>query len=259
MQQTKMGGDPLAAPLIFLTGIAASWIFLLSGAGTGMSLQAMSTIQFPPPQMTSGMDHDAIMGRWDIGYAIAMLVMWWVMMIAMMLPGVVGKARQFNPSRLAGSKRGGWYWAAWFGLGYVFPWLLFSVAATSIQYGLEQAGLLSPMMMWSTSTGFSAAILLAVGIFQLSRFKARALSRCRTRRTFEDPATSGLTEALHCLSNSTPLMALLFVGGVMNLTWICALTLVNLLERQQPHPRPVSCGLGVLCILAAGYMLTAVG
>jgi predicted metal-binding membrane protein len=44
------------------------------------------------------------------------------------------------------------------------------------------------------------------------------------------------------------LMALLFVGGVMNLVWIAALTLMVLIEKLAPHGRALGNGAGVLLI-----------
>ena len=51
-----------------------------------------------------------------------------------------------------------------FCVGYAAPWLLFSFAATSLQYGLESSGLLNGMMMWSSSTTLSAGLLLLAGL-----------------------------------------------------------------------------------------------
>jgi len=49
------------------------------------------------------------------------------------------------------------------------------------------------------------------------------------------------------------------VGGVMNLVWVAGLTMVVLLEKLAPNPRPVSIGFGVLCLVAAGYVLATSG
>jgi predicted metal-binding membrane protein len=58
-----------------------SWYYLFAGAGTGMSTVAMSTWQFPPPV------YDSMgQGNWSPAYWGIMLLMWWVMMIAMMVP-----------------------------------------------------------------------------------------------------------------------------------------------------------------------------
>lgn len=252
MNRSDTGGASLLAPLIVLTGIAAAWVFLLSGAGTGMNIQAMSTLRFPPPQMPQPMSGNPMMERWDIGYTVSMLAMWWIMMIAMMLPGIAEKS--WRAQTIGTANRPG-IAAVRYCLGYALPWLAFSIAATAVQYSLERVGLLNGMMMWSISSELSAVILLVVGLYQASPIKARALMRCRAGHTANDPLTSGMEEAVRCLANSTPLMLLLFVGGAMNLAWIVALTAINMFERHLPNPRLISTCVGAVCVLAAVYLL----
>src|SRR5215472_4511968 len=62
--------------------IVVAWIWIVLGAGTGMSVVAMT-------QMSGMPDMDMMMERavWTPGYAGLIFVMWWVMMVAMMLPG----------------------------------------------------------------------------------------------------------------------------------------------------------------------------
>ena len=44
----------------------------------------------------------------------------------------------------------------------------------------------------------------------------------------------GLTHGLYCLGCCAVLMGLLFVGGVMNLIWVAALTLLVAIEKLAP-------------------------
>ena len=69
----------IALGLAGITGLAS--LYVLTGAGTGMSTIAMTTWQFPPPR-------PALLtpGAWDAAYWLTMGLMWWVMMIAMMIP-----------------------------------------------------------------------------------------------------------------------------------------------------------------------------
>src|SRR5215831_684042 len=62
--------------------ILVSWIWIVLGAGTGTSAVAMT-------QMAGMPDMDMMMERamWTPGYAGLIFAMWWVMMVAMMLPG----------------------------------------------------------------------------------------------------------------------------------------------------------------------------
>ena len=66
------------AGLISITALA--WWWLLNGAGTGMSVMAMTTWSFPPPVRATFVED------WSPGYAVLMFLMWWIMMIAMMTP-----------------------------------------------------------------------------------------------------------------------------------------------------------------------------
>ncbi len=61
--------------------IAMAWLWILLGAGTGMS--AMGMILGPSPDGMASMMAPAL---WTLGYAGIMFTMWWVMMAAMMLP-----------------------------------------------------------------------------------------------------------------------------------------------------------------------------
>ena len=69
---------------------AVSWIFLLSGAGMGMSGIEMTR--------HSMMVMDAPVQPWSLPYAVLMFFMWWIMMVAMMLPSAT-PAILFTSSR----------------------------------------------------------------------------------------------------------------------------------------------------------------
>ena len=90
-----------------VTVIVLSWIYILMGAGMGMTAFEMTTMTLPgtssqmdmaghgsdmSAQQGMGgamrMAHAAMMqpAVWTPSYAILMFLMWWIMMIAMMLP-----------------------------------------------------------------------------------------------------------------------------------------------------------------------------
>lgn len=237
MLARQMEGVPRPAVLILSGLVLASWLFLLAGAGLGTGGLAMSTWRFPPP-----MDLPPAGGAWDTAHALDMFLMWWLMMIAMMLPGITGPVRRHSSGSAA---------VLAFLAGYGVVWAIFSVAATAAQYALEQAGLLHPMMMWSLDAGLSCGLLLAAGLYQMSGPKARSLQRCRAGTSWPAPFRAGVIRGFRCLAGSAPLMSLLFVGGIMNLYWIAALTLINLLENSLQNPRPLSVSVGISCLAAA--------
>ena len=74
----RQPGLVLAVPMVL------TWAYILAGAGTGMNVWAMTTSQLPPP-----LDLPHMMANWSMSYALAMIGMWWSMMLAMMLPGTM--------------------------------------------------------------------------------------------------------------------------------------------------------------------------
>ena len=63
----------------------------------------------------------------------------------------------------------------------------------------------------------------------------------------------GLRHGGFCLGCCWALMALLFVGGVMNLAWIAALSIAVAIEKLAPHGEKVALALGV-GLIAAGVI-----
>ncbi|MFM1731241.1 DUF2182 domain-containing protein [Prescottella soli] len=171
------------------------------------------------------------------------LVMWVVMMIAMMVPTSAPMTLLYAAvARKAAAQRNPLAPTFVFVAGYIAMWTLFSLVATVAQHALDQAALLSPMMV-SDSAVFGAALLIAAGIYQFTPFKDACLRNCR------DPAhvlsrywrtgnvgafRMGLRLGAYCVGCCWIVMGLLFVGGVMNLLWIAAIAVFVLLEKTIP-------------------------
>jgi len=196
------------------------------------------------------------------------IAMWWVMMIAMMTPSAAplillyGRVlRHAQPGR---SGDDAYAPPALLAAGYLLVWLGFSVGATALQRLLQPSGLISPMMLWSKSAALSAAVLAAAGFYQLSPLKRACLRHCRGPveflTTYWRPGplgalALGLRHGAWCVGCCSVLMALLFVGGLMNLAWIAALTLLVLVEKLAPAGPVVSRIAGVVLLLWAGATL----
>ncbi|MEQ9364156.1 MAG: DUF2182 domain-containing protein [Leptospirales bacterium] len=214
----------------FLTGTiwVACWIYFLAGGGTGMSVMAMSTVGLPA--LLGG---PAVPGPWSAGYTVTMLTMWWTMMLAMMLPGAFQHFPKQEPSRgAAGGTAPRLRRLPGFALGYSAHWFVFSLAAVAVQYAIEALGILDGMKLWSVRPDFSAALLVFAGLYQFTGFKRRALNRCGRETASGAGFSAGFRYGLHCLQASFALMLLLFVGGVMNLYWAVALTVIVALEKK---------------------------
>ena len=126
--------------LIVLSGLLAiavlAWIFVLEGAGTGMSVIAMTTWRFPPPLAPLANE------PWPAHYWLIMLLMWWAMMVAMMTPSaapmVLLYARVVRRAQKKGQMARAVVPTAWFVLGYLTVWLAFSAVAVVVQWTLER-------------------------------------------------------------------------------------------------------------------------
>ena len=249
--------------LLLVGIIVASWWFVAMGAGTGMSTLAMTSWQFPLPELSA-----MTFGGWSYGYGLTMLIMWWVMMIAMMLPSaspmILLFSRVYRHQCKPASARGHNPALLLFLGGYLLLWLVFSLAAVGLQWFLEMRQLLHPMMMWASSHSLSAALLLFAGIYQLTPLKQRCLHQCQFPAQFLSthwrPGLTGVFQlgvkhGLYCVACCSPLMLLLFVGGAMNLVWILGLTVWILVEKLVPHPWIRYASGGVL--IAAAYLFFA--
>ncbi|HTB80224.1 MAG TPA: DUF2182 domain-containing protein [Opitutaceae bacterium] len=175
--------------------------------------------------------------RWDLPHLGLLFVMWVVMMVGMMLPSVAPTVW-----RVAGSQRpdaaGRATWAVLaFVVGYVAVWTGFSLLATIAQRLLDRAQILSPMMEVRDAR-WSAALLVAAGVYQFTPLKRACLQSCRCAQGIPVDAGfgSGVRNGLNCLGCCWALMMLLFTGGVMNLWWNLGLTLFVLLEKIAPSP-----------------------
>jgi len=242
--------------------VALAWTFVLAGAGTGMNVGAMTTWRFPPPVAPLANE------PWPAQYWFVMLLMWWAMMIAMMTPSaapmVLLYARVVRRAQEQGQMARAVVPTAWFVLGYLISWLAFSALAVAAQWTLERIGLMHMMTMWSADKWLSAMLLVAAGLYQLSPFKNVCLRACRSPVEFlsrhwrQGPAGAlqlGLAHGLYCIGCCGVLMALLFVGGIMNLVWIAGLAAVVLVEKIAPYGDWFARVTGAVFIAAAFYVI----
>jgi predicted metal-binding membrane protein len=244
--------------VIVVCGLAAvivlSWAYLLAGAG--MSMHEMDGMLMPMSD-----------GPWTLGHAGVLLVMWAVMMAAMMLPSGAPMILLFSTIARTRRLRGGSAAAAGaFASGYVAVWAAFSVAAVALQFGLERAALLSPMMH-TTSVTVASAVLIGAGLYQWTPLKQACLRRCRSPLEFvmthwregqRGAFIMGIQHGAYCVGCCWLLMLLLFVGGVMNLAWIAGLAAFVLVEKLAPAGHWVSRAAGALLIVWGAATLLSV-
>lgn len=203
--------------------------------------------------------------NWDARHIVLLWAMWAVMMAGMMLPSAAptlllyaGVVRRTPNDRRAALRV---YLVA---AGYVMVWALFSVAATLLQRGLSRLLLLSPMMELDSALA-SGVLLLIAGAYQLTPLKRVCLDSCRSPLSFltrhwragdAGAFRMGLEHGVYCLGCCWALMLLLFVGGVMNLYVIAALTALVLIEKLAPFGAYAGRASGALLIGTGVWMMT---
>ena len=65
----------------------------------------------------------------------------------------------------------------------------------------------------------------------------------------------GLEHGIYCIGCCWLLMALLFVGGIMNLVWIAGLAVLVMVEKLVPYGDWLGRASGLLMVTAGGYFL----
>jgi predicted metal-binding membrane protein len=178
--------------------IALAWAYILLGAGIGMSALEMTAMSqggratmemAPPPPASEAVGGASMLDMamaamqpmaWTPGYAVLMFFMWWIMMVAMMLPSAAPMILLFaavnRKQRAAGSP---YVPTGIFAFGYLAVWAVFSLLATTAQWGLERTELLSSTMV-GPSVVLGALLLIAAGVWQLTPLKHACLKHCRS-------------------------------------------------------------------------------
>jgi predicted metal-binding membrane protein len=120
--------------------------------------------------------------------------------------------------------------------------------------------------MVSTSNLLGGIVLIAAGAYQWTPLKDVCLVQCQTpfqflmrhggfRSDLRGCVLLGFQHGGYCVGCCWILMALLFVGGVMNLLWIALLALLVLLEKLTPIGLWIARVAGLGCITAGAWML----
>ncbi|HTQ82493.1 MAG TPA: DUF2182 domain-containing protein [Pseudolabrys sp.] len=227
-----------------------SWVYILVLART-MDMGGMDMTGWRMVSTGLEMGMAPALAPWSTWQFAWMFVMWAVMMIGMMTPSVapmiliyarVGRQAALQGRTLAPT--------GWFAGGYLSAWVGFALLATTAQWVLERTTLLSPMMEVASNL-LGGVVLIAIGVYQWTPLKDVCLRQCQSPLVFiqrhggfrRQPMGSlslGLRHGIFCVGCCWALMLLLFVGGIMNLLWIAALTIFILAEKVVPGGRTVA-------------------
>jgi predicted metal-binding membrane protein len=235
----------VAGGLLLVTSMA--WWYLLTGARMDMGAMDM---RMPVP--------------WSAGYAMLVFIMWWVMMVAMMLPSAAPMILLFalvnRRNRAAGSP---YVPTSIFASGYLLAWGGFSLLATGVHWLLDQSGFLSAQMS-SRSIPLGGLLLVLAGLYQLTPWKHACLRHCRGPMDFvirywrpgrHGALAMGLRHGVLCVGCCWVMMGLLFYGGVMNPYWIAGIAVLVLLEKLIPAGDYLGFAGGIVFIAWGGWLL----
>jgi len=227
----------------------------------GMAMEGMTMGDMAMPGMAM-----PVAAAWSTSHALAIGIMWAVMMAAMMLPAASPMILFYT--RIAG-ERGATRSAAGatsvFVLGYLAVWAFFSIGAAALQLAFERFALVSPAMR-ATSTVLAGLVLVAAGVYQFTPAKRACLRHCRSPLEFvmlhwqpgaRGAFAMGVRHGAYCVGCCWLLMLLLFVGGVMNVAWIAGIALYVLVEKTVPAGHWVSRAAGVVLLFAGAATLLA--
>jgi predicted metal-binding membrane protein len=251
--------------LALLTALVWSYLLWLS-AHMDMDGMDMSGFRMIPSGMGDLVPAHMPWSALEFAFVFAM---WTVMMVGMMTPSTapmllmyarVGRQTEAQGRPLAAT--------VWFAIGYLLVWAAFALFATSVQWVLERSALLD-FTMASTSNVFGGLLFVTAGLYQWTRLNDLCIVQCQRpfaflmhhggyRRDAPGSVILGLRYGAYCVGCCWTLMALLLVGGVMNVLWIVLLALFALLERVTSMGRLIARLAGIV-LIAGGVWLFAMG
>ena len=167
----------------------------------------------------------------QLGSFAFFVALWAVMMAAMMLPGVAPAV--IRRTRASGAVRA----VVPFVASYLVVWTL--------------VGALVYMLYRPHGTASAGLIVIAAGLYELTRFKQHCRRCCRAR------TRSGFAFGLYCVGSSIGLMVMLVALGAMSITWMLVIALLVLLQKLVPAKRAIDVPLA-LAIIALGILIIAV-
>jgi predicted metal-binding membrane protein len=234
--------------------------YTLAGVGMNMSPLTMTRMAIEMP----GMAMQPV--EWSPGYAFVVFLMWCVMMVAMMVPSAAPMVlihaaisrKQENADRPLAA-------TALFVAGYLTVWTAFSFVATTLQWGLESLGIVTGMMEIASPV-IAGLVLITAGLYQLTPLKKVCLKHCQNPLTFiiqhwrlgkAGAFRMGLDHGGYCFGCCWFLMALLFVGGIMNLIWIAGIAVYVGIEKFAVGNRWLTIATGMTLTVAGLRMIAS--
>ena len=204
--------------------------------------------------------HQADASRTDV------ILIWVAMTVGMMTPSALPMIATYDriiesldqsvrPSGAVGA----------FIAGYLLVWLVFAVIAAETQIMLRDHAIMGDHMMLDSSR-ISGVFLVVAGFYQLTPMKHVCISKCRSPLGFllanftpgyRGAFLLGVRHGAFCVGCCWLLMLQVWIGGMSNLIWMAAISLIVIAEKVAPHGDMLAKGTGVV-LIAFGVMCFAV-
>lgn len=179
----------------------------------------------------------------------AFVLAWVAMMTAMMLPAVIPVVRLYSLAAAQGRAAP----TSFFTLGYLAVWSVVAGPAYLAWRALEEP--LADGRPWVARV--AGATFLAAALWQVTPLKAVCLRHCRSPLGFFMRSKIGIRSPLgalrmgaahggFCFGCCWAIFAVLVVLGTMNLTWMAALTVLIVLEKNAPRGEQIATAASVV-------------
>lgn len=270
----------LTVNVVVGAGIALAWLFLaamaIRGAETGGSAPGDALLrhlpQLPLPDVLERffalcLSPAPLEG--SIGpRALALILMWFLMAIAAMLPSAAPMIRTYceiaDTARIKGEPvvhplvLVAGYLSVWFLASAMFALLTLAVHASA-----------ASGRMYDPVLGIAGAFaLLVAGLYQFSGLKQACLKKCRNPFSILFSNWSaravrvfrlGVAQGIWCLGCCWALMLVMFAVGVMNVFWMALIGLFTLIEKQTASRLPTRLAGAILLVWAAALLVVSLG
>ncbi|QKC90560.1 DUF2182 domain-containing protein [Mesorhizobium sp. NZP2234] len=271
--------DPrLTVNIVVVAGIVFAWLLLGAMAIRGAEVRGRApgdTLLHDLPQLPlpdflerffalclSPAPLDASIGL----RAVALVVMWFLMAIAAMLPSAAPMIRTYceiaDTARIKGEPV---VHPLVLVAGYLGVWLaasaLFSALTLSVHTVAASSEIYDPVL------GIAGALaLLIAGLYQFSGLKEACLKKCRNPfsilfSNWSAKAGSvfrlGVVQGIWCFGCCWALMLVMFAVGVMNIFWMALIGVFTLIEKQMTGSLPTRLAGAILLVWAAALLVVS--
>jgi predicted metal-binding membrane protein len=205
---------------------------------------------------------DGRVGPW----AGALVLMWFLMAIATMLPSAAPMIRTYceiaDTARIKGEPV---VHPLVLVAGYLSAWLVASAMLAALTLATHASAPASAML--DPMVGIAGALaLLIAGLYQFSGMKQACLEKCRNPFSILFSNWSaravgilrlGVVQGIWCLGCCWALMLVMFAVGVMNIFWMALIGLFTLIEKQTISWVPTRLAGAILLVWAAALLVVS--